>query len=306
MLVKGSTLLKKAQAGRYAVPAFNINNMEIVEGVMQAATELRSPVFLSTSQGAISYAGMDYLIALVRVAAKNGIPVALHLDHGTDLDIIKQAIDSKFYTSVMIDGSALPYHENVAVTKKVVAWAHAKKISVEAELGSIGGKEDHIDIKRDQARLTEPRQAYDFVRRTRVDSLGVAIGTSHGAFKFLSTPKLDLPRLQEIRQLVHIPLVLHGASAVEKLYVAMANRYGGKVKGAKGNPDPEIRQAIMHGITKINIDTDLRIAFTAGVRRHLGRHPGAIDPREYLGEGKSYVYEVAKHKMQLFKSAGKA
>lgn len=306
MFVKGAALLKKAQAGQYAVPAFNINNMEIVEAVMQAAVELRSPVFLSTSQGAISYAGMDYLIAMVRVAAKSGIPVVLHLDHGTDLDIIKQAIDSKFYTSVMIDGSALPYHENVAVTKRVVSWAHARRVSVEAELGSIGGKEDHIDIKRDQARLTDPRQAHDFVKRTRVDSLGVAIGTAHGAFKFLSKPKLDIRRLQEIRELVKIPLVLHGASAVEQLYVSMANRYGGKVRGARGNPDTEIRQAINHGITKINIDTDLRIAFTAGVRRHLGRHPSAIDPREYLGEAKTYVYEVAKHKMKLFRSAGKA
>ncbi len=306
MLVKGSIMLKKAQAGKYAVPAFNVNNMEIMEAVMQAAHELRSPVFLQTSQGAISYAGMDYLIAMVRVAAKGSIPVALHLDHGTNLQVIKQAIDSGFYTSVMIDGSALPYAENIAVTKRVVAWAHAKHISVEAELGSIGGKEDQIDIRRDQARLTDPRQAHDFVKRTHVDSLGVAIGTAHGAFKFTSKPKLDIKRLEEIRDLVHIPLVLHGASAVEKMYVAMANRYGGKIRGAKGNSDIDIRSAVRHGICKINIDTDLRVAFTAGTRRQLARDPASIDPREYLGAAKENVYEVAKHKMKLFGSAGKA
>lgn len=306
MLVKGSILLKRAQHGQYAVPAFNINNLELLEGVMQAALELRSPVFLQTSQGAIAYAGMDYLIAMVRVAAKHKIPVALHLDHGTNIDVIKQAIDSKFYTSVMIDGSARPYAENIAVTKQVVAWAHAKRVSVEAELGAIGGKEDHIDIKRDQARLTDPRQAHDFVKRTHVDSLGVAIGTAHGAFKFTAKPKLDLARLEQIRHLVKIPLVLHGASAVESLHVHMANRYGGRIKGTKGNADVEIRRAVITGICKINIDTDLRIAFTAGVRRHLGRQRAEIDPRAYLGEAKQYVYEVAKHKMKLFGSAGKA
>lgn len=306
MLVKGSQSLKHAQAKHYAVPAFNVNNMEIVEAVIEAARQLRSPVFLSTSQGAISYAGMEYLIAMVRVAAAGKIPVALHLDHGTDLKIIKQAIDSGYYTSIMIDGSALPFHENLAVTKKVVGWAHAKRISVEAELGSIGGKEDHIDIARDQARLTDPRKAYDFVKRSGVDSLGVAIGTAHGAFKFTSKPKLDIKRLEEIRALVKIPLVLHGASAVEQLYVKMANTYGGRIKNARGNSDAEIAQAITRGICKINIDTDLRVAFTAGVRRHLYKQPAAIDPREYLGEAKKYVYEVAKHKMKLFGSAGKA
>ncbi len=298
--------MKQAQARQYAVPAFNVNNMEIVEAVIEAARELRSPVFLSTSQGAISYAGMEYLIAMVRVAAAGKIPVALHLDHGTDLKIIKQAIESGYYTSIMIDGSALSFHENLAVTKKVVQWAHAKRISVEAELGSIGGKEDHIDIARDQARLTDPRKALDFVKRSHVDSLGVAIGTAHGAFKFTSKPKLDIERLQAIRALVKIPLVLHGASAVEQLYVKMANTYGGRIKNARGNSDIEIRQAIVNGICKINIDTDLRVAFTAGVRRHLQKQPATIDPREYLGEGKQYVYEVAKHKMKLFGSAGKA
>lgn len=306
MLVTGSKILKAAQAGQYAVPAFNINNLEILEAVMLAAVELRSPVFISTSQGAISYAGMDYLGAMVSVAAKERIPMALHLDHGTDLTVVKAAINSGYYTSVMYDGSALSYADNLANTKKVAVLAHAKKISVEAELGSIGGKEDQIDIRADQARLTDPVKAKDFVARTKCDSLGVAIGTAHGAFKFLAKPKLDLRRLEQIRDAVSIPLVLHGASAVPANYIAMANKYGGRIKGAKGNSDAEIRQAIIRGICKINIDTDLRVAFTAGIRRSLARDQANIDPRGYLGEGKQYVYLIAKHKMKLFGSAGKA
>ncbi|MBI4121755.1 MAG: class II fructose-bisphosphate aldolase [Parcubacteria group bacterium] len=306
MLVSGAKILKAAQDGQYAVPAFNINNLEILEAVMQAAVELRSPVFISTSQGAISYAGMDYLGAMVKVAAKERVPMALHLDHGTDLALLKTVIDSGYYTSVMFDGSALSYADNLAMTKKVVALAHAKKISVEAELGAIGGQEDQIDIKADQARLTDPRQAKDFVKRTHCDSLGVAIGTAHGAFKFLHKPKLDLARLEQIRTAISIPLVLHGASAVPANYVALANKYGGRIKGAKGNSDAEIRQAIIRGICKINIDTDLRMAFTAGIRRSLARDRANIDPRAYLGEGKEYVYHLARHKMKLFGSAGKA
>ncbi len=306
MLVPGSKILKAAQDGQYAVPAFNINNLEILEGVMQAAVELRSPVFISTSQGAISYAGMEYLGAMVRVAAKERVPIALHLDHGTDLSIVRAAINSGYYTSVMYDGSALSYADNLAATKKVVQLAHAKGISVEAELGAIGGKEDHIDIRADQARLTDPDKAKDFVKRSKCDSLGVAIGTAHGAFKFLAKPKLDLKRLEQIRDRVSVPLVLHGASAVPANYIAMANKYGGRIKGAKGNSDLEIRQAIIRGICKINIDTDLRVAFTAGIRRHLAKNSENIDPRGYLSEGKQYVYLIAKHKMKLFGSIGKA
>ena len=306
MLVSGKQILKDAQKKKYAVPAFNINNLEILEGVMKAAIELRSPVFISTSQGAISYAGMDYLGTMVKVAAKHDIPVALHLDHGTDLHLIRQTINSGYYTSVMIDASRLDFQENIHTTKQVVTWAHAKRISVEAELGAIRGKEDQFIVANSRAFLTDPQQAKEFVRKTGCDSLGVAIGTAHGAFKFLQKPKLDIDRLREIRELLSIPLVLHGASAVPHQYVEMANRYGAQIKGAKGNSDIEVRKAVDHGICKINIDTDLRVAFTAGVRRHLGRNRPTIDPREYLGEGREYVYNIACHKMKLFGSAGKA
>lgn len=306
MLASGKHILKAAQKKGYAVPAFNINNLEILEAVMQAAVELRSPVFISTSQGAISYAGMDYLGTMVKVAARQHVPVALHLDHGTDLGIIRQTIDSGYYTSVMIDGSKLNFNENVHVTKQVVSWAHAKRISVEAELGAIRGREDHFHVADADAYLTNPIQAREFVSKTGCDSLGVSIGTAHGAFKFTRKPKLDIDRLHKIQKQVGIPLVLHGASAVPQNYVAMANKYGAKIKGAKGNSDLEIRKAIGGGICKINIDTDLRVAFTAGIRRSLGRDRATIDPRSYLGEGREYVYQIAKHKMQLFGSAGQA
>lgn len=306
MLVSGKQILKDAQKKRYAVPAFNINNLEILEAVMQAAIELRSPVFISTSQGAISYAGMDYLGTMVKVAARQDVPVALHLDHGTDMAVIRQTIDSGYYTSVMIDGSKLDFKENMLVTKQVVSWAHAKRISVEAELGAIRGREDQFNVAGSDAFLTDPVQARDFVSKTGCDSLGVAIGTAHGAFKFTRQPKLDIERLHKIAKQVSIPLVLHGASAVPKNFVALANKYGAKIKGAKGNRDLEIRKAISGGICKINIDTDLRVAFTAGIRRSLGRDRANIDPRAYLGEGRNYVYQIAKHKMKLFGSAGKA
>lgn len=306
MLVSGKHILKHAQKKRYAVPSFNINNLEILEAVMKAAVELRSPVFISTSQGAISYAGMDYLGTMVKVAARQHVPVALHLDHGTDLGLIHQAIDSGYYTSVMIDGSKLDYRENINVTRQVVKWAKAKRIAVEAELGAIRGKEDQFRVTAADAYLTNPLQAREFVSKTGCDSLGVAIGTAHGAFKFTRKPKLDLDRLKKIREHVDVPLVLHGASAVPQNFIAIANKYGAKIKGAKGNSDLEIRKAILQGICKINIDTDLRIAFTAGIRRNLGRNRANIDPREYLGEGREYVYQIARHKMKLFGSAGKA
>lgn len=306
MLVSGKQILTAAQKKKYAVPAFNINNLEILEGVMKAAVEMRSPVFISTSQGAISYAGMDYLGAMVKIAAREHVPVALHLDHGTDINIIRQTIRSGYYTSIMIDGSKLPYKENIQVTREVVKMAHAKRIPVEAELGAIRGKEDLFHVKDAEAYLTDPRQAREFVSKTGCDSLGVAIGTAHGAFKFTKQPKLDIERLHQIRKAVSIPLVLHGASAVPQHYVQLANKYGAKIKGAKGNSDLEIRKAILGGVCKINIDTDMRVAFTAGIRRSLSRDRANIDPREYLGEGREYVYQIAKHKMQLFGSAGKA
>lgn len=298
--------MQKAQKGHYAVPAFNINNLEALLGIMQAAVELKAPIFVSTSEGAIKYAGMDYLGAMVRVAAKENVPVAFHLDHGKDLAVIKEAIQSGYYTSVMIDGSALEYKENLKITKKVAMLAHKKKISVEAELGAIRGVEDLVSVSERDAFLTNPKQAKEFVSATQCDSLGVAIGTAHGAFKFMQKAKLDINRLSKIKKSIAIPLVLHGASAVPRQYVAIANKYGAKIKGAKGNSDTEIRKAIMSGICKINIDTDLRIAFLAGVRSNLKKNSKNIDPRKYLGEGTEYIYRVAKHKIKLFGCAGKA
>lgn len=273
---------------------------------MKAAVELRAPVFISTSEGAVKYAGMDYLGAMIRVAANENVPIAFHLDHGKDLKVLKEAIQSGYYTSVMIDGSALEYKDNLSVTKKVAALAHKKKISVEAELGAIRGVEDLVSVAERDAFLTDPKQAKEFVSKTKCDSLGVAIGTAHGAFKFMQKSKLDINRLSKIQKAVSVPLVLHGASAVPKQYIAVANKYGAKIRGAKGNSDIEIRKAIVRGICKINIDTDLRIAFLAGVRSDLKKNPKNIDPRKYLSKGSEFIYRVAKHKIKLFGCAGKA
>lgn len=304
MLVTLKKILKKAQKGRYAIPAFNINDLEILQAIMEAAKKLRSPIIIQTSEGAIKYAGMENLFQMVKIAAKGKIPVVFHLDHGKDLKIVKKAI--KFgYTSVMYDGSSLSYKENIKNTKKVVVWARRRGVSVEAELGALRGIEDLVSVSEKEAILTNPKQAKEFVSETSCDALAVAIGTSHGAYKFKGATKLDLKRLEEIRKNVKVPLVLHGASGVPKDLVKLIKKCGGNVGEARGNSPSEIKQAIKKGICKVNIDTDLRLAFTAGVRCELKRDKDEIDPREILGEAKKIMQKVAEDKIKLCDSQGK-
>lgn len=304
MLLPSLPILKKARAGKYAVPAFNVNDLEMLKAVMRAAEDLRSPIIVQTSEGAIEYAGMEYLVAMARVAAKAKIPVVLHLDHGKNVDVIREAIMSG-YTSVMFDGSALPYDENVKITKQVVKWSHPRRISVEAELGSIKGIEDLVNVAERDAVLTNPDQAKHFVKETGCDSLAIAIGTAHGAYKFTGETHLDLERLKKIATLVKCPLVLHGASGVMEDVVAIAERHGAKLGEARGVLDVDIKKAIKLGVAKVNIDTDLRIAFTAGIREAIDELPKVIDPRKLLEPASLLMTEVAKYKINLFGSAGK-
>lgn len=305
MLVPAKPLLIKARAKHYAVPAFNINNLEILMAVMRAAEDTRSPVIVQTTEGAIAYAGMAYLIAMVRVAAQSKIPVVLHLDHGKDLALIKQAIDSG-YTSVMFDGSALPYEENVKRTKQVVAWARKKGVSVEAEIGALKGIEDFVNVSEKDALLTDPKEAQRFARATGCDSLAVAIGTAHGAYKFKGRTHLDIDRLKTIARLVKLPIVLHGASGVLEDVVKMAEHYGAKLGAARGVMDTDIKHAIKQGVAKINIDTDLRLAFTAGIREEVMKAPTVFDPRKLMEPAMTLMTEVAKRKMKIFGSEKRA
>lgn len=304
MLITLKSVLAKAQKGKYAVGAFNINNLEILQAIVRAATKLKSPVILQTSEGAIKYAGMKYLKCMVMQAAQeNKIPIVLHLDHGRDIEIIKQAIKNS-YTSIMIDGSHLQFDENVAMTRKVAELAHAKGISVEGELGTIGGAEEKIIARK--IVYTEPAAAQDFVEQTGIDALAIAIGTSHGAYKFIGTPKIDIARLQKISTIVKIPLVLHGASEVPEWLVRTAEQHGAKLGKPEGVPDEQIKDAIKNGITKINTDTDLRLAFDAGVREVIATAPQDFDPRHILGRARELIQEVVEHRIKTFGSGGKA
>ncbi len=305
MLVPALQILRKARAGHYAVPALNVNNLEFLKAVVAAAVKMRSPIIVQTTEGAIEYAGMEYLVAMAKVAAKAPIPMALHLDHGKDLKTIKKAIQSG-YTSVMFDGSSLPYKENVAKTKQVVAWARAKKVSVEAEIGAIAGIEDFVTVKDKDAHLTNPEQAAQFSKETGCDTLAVAIGTAHGAYKFKGEAHLDIERLKKIAKLMPKPIVLHGASGVLEDVVELAKHHGAKLGEVRGVLDADIKQAIKFGVSKINIDTDLRLAFTAGMREALDELPTVIDPRKLLEPSNILIREVAQRKMLLFKSEGKA
>lgn len=296
-------MLVKARAKKYAVPAFNINNLEILKAVMDAAVEMRSPIIIQTSEGAIQYAGMDYLVALAYVAARAKIPVALHLDHGKDLRIIREAIRAG-YTSVMFDGSALPYKTNVQKTRTVVGWARAKRVSVEAEIGVLAGIEDFVSAADRDASLTDPVEAAAFAAATDCDALAVAIGTSHGAYKFAGVTHLDIGRLRAIAQVVRLPIVLHGASGVMEDVVKLAEDYGADIGDARGVLDADIKQAVKYGVAKINIDTDLRLAFSAGIREAVADLPKAIDPRKLLEPANILMREVAKRKIKLFGSAG--
>jgi fructose-bisphosphate aldolase class II len=307
MLTTLTNILQKAKRGRYAVGAFNINNLEILQGVMTAALHERAPVIVQTSAGAIEYAGMDELASLAHLAAhKTTLPVVFHLDHGTDYDLVVTAIRSGYYTSVMYDGSSLPYHENMKRTREIVKMAHAKKISVEAELGAIAGIEDFVSVKERDAHFTDPKQAADFVKKTGCDALAVAIGTSHGAYKFRGTSRLDLERLKMIKRAVKVPLVLHGASGVPASIKKLCIKYGCKIDDAKGVSDAMIKQAVRLGVSKVNIDTDLRIAFDAGVRQFLSKHPAVIDPRKILAPARDLITRVVREKMRLLGCAGKA
>ncbi len=306
MLTTLTTVLKKANRKNYAVGAFNINNLEILQAVMDAAEAERSPVIISTSEGAITYAGMDELGALVHLAAKRSKrPVVFHLDHGKNYDLVVRAIKSGYYTSVMFDGSSLPYKENVQATKRIVAMAHKRGISVEAELGAIAGIEDFVSVEEKDAHLTDPEQALDFVTRTGCDALAIAIGTSHGAFKYAGDSTLDFKRLKAIKAAVKLPLVLHGASGIPSSIKQQCIKYGCKIEKAKGVSDAHIKRAVSHGVNKINIDSDLRIAFDAGVRKFLYNNPEVIDPRKILGEAKGLMTKVVRQKMRMLGSNGK-
>lgn len=307
MLTTLTSVLARARRGTYAVGAFNINNLEMLQAVMRAAEEERSPVILSTSEGAIEYAGMEELAALVHLAAKKTrVPVVFHLDHGKNFDLVVRAIKSGFYTSVMYDGSSLPFEENVKTTKRVVKLAHARNISVEAELGTIAGIEDLISVEERDARLTNPADAHRFVRETGCDALAVAIGTSHGAYKFKGDVRLDFARLADIRRQTSIPLVLHGASGVPAAIKKQCLKYGCNIAEAKGVSDAAIRRAVAGGVNKVNIDTDLRIAFDAGIRKFLAEEPEVIDPRKILAPAKELMTSVVRQKMRLLGCAGKA
>ena len=305
MLVTNKDLMVPARKNGYAIPALNVQNLESLKAVAEAAVEEKSPVILAISPSVIKYAGMPYIVAIAKTAAQqSSVPMSIHLDHGEDFDTAAKCVEAGF-TSVMIDGSFLKYEENIAVTKKVVATAHPKGVSVEAELGKLAGVEER-SVEEKEAILTDPENAKDFVEKTGIDALAVAIGTSHGAYKFKSEPKLDIERLRKISQKVSIPLVLHGASSVPQALVEKATMYGAQLTDAKGNPEAEIKKAIPLGIAKVNVDTDLRLAFTGSVREVLATQPKEFDPRKILGPAREAMKQVAKSKMQLFGSSGKA
>ncbi|ADF98030.1 fructose-1,6-bisphosphate aldolase, class II [Clostridium botulinum F str. 230613] len=298
-LVTTKEMFKKAYEGKYAIGAFNINNMEILQGVVNSAKAANSAVILQVSAGALKYAGPKYLKAMVDAAiADTGIDVALHLDHGASLDVVKLAVESGF-TSVMFDGSHYDYEENVAKTKEVVEYAHSHGVVVEAELGVLAGVED--DVQSDVHIYTDPEQAVDFVNRTGVDSLAIAIGTSHGAYKFAGEAQLRFDILEEIQsKLPGYPIVLHGASSVDPESVDTCNKYGGEIRGAKGVPADMLRKASSMAVCKINMDTDLRLAMTAGIRKVLSEDPKQFDPRKYLGEGRARIEKIVEDKIKMF------
>ncbi len=292
-------MFKKAYEGHYAVGAFNVNNMEIIQGIVEAAKQENAPLILQVSAGARKYANPIYLRKLVEAAIEDtGLDICLHLDHGEDFEICKQCVDGGF-TSVMIDGSKYPFEENIALTKKVVEYAHSKGVVVEAELGKLAGVEDAVKVNTKDATYTDPDQAAEFVERTGVDSLAIAIGTSHGAYKFKGDPQLDFERLEAIEKLLPgFPLVLHGSSSVPKEFVDLCNKYGGKIPGAAGVPEEMLNKASKMGVCKINIDTDLRLAMTACIRQLFVESPSEFDPRKYLGPGRTAIKNMVAHKMR--------
>jgi fructose-bisphosphate aldolase class II len=296
-LVTTKEMFKKAYEGGYSIGAFNINDMEIIQGVVNGCKALNSPVILQVSSSAIKFAGAKYLKNMVDAAvAETGIDIALHLDHGANIEIVKEVIEAGF-TSVMFDGSHYEYDENVRLTKEVVDYAHARGVVVEAELGQLAGVEDEVSVAK--STYTDPAQAEDFVKKTGIDSLAIAIGTSHGAFKFTGEPKLRFDILEEVqKRLPGFPIVLHGASAVDQKYVEMCNEFGGQISGAKGVPADMLRKASSMAVCKINMDTDLRLAMTAAMRKFLAENPKEFDPRKYMGAARTTLQELVEKKIK--------
>ena len=308
MLVTTKEMFKKSMEEHFAIGAFNVNNMEIIQGIMDAAAENKSPVVLQASSSAIKYARIGYLKKMVEAAVEEHpeVPVALHLDHGPDFETCKMCVDAGF-TSVMFDGSKYDFEENVRLTKEVVDYAHAHGVVVEAELGKLAGIEDDVNVAADDAMYTDPEQAKEFVERTGCDSLAIAIGTSHGAYKFKGEARLRFDILAKVKELIpNTPIVLHGASTVIPELVEMCNKYGGDIPGAKGVPDEILHEASLKGVSKINVDTDLRLAMTAQIRKVFVEEPSAFDPRKYLTPAREEVKATVSHKMKdVFESANR-
>ncbi len=310
-LVTTTEMFKKAYNGGYAIGAFNVNNMEIVQGITEAAGELNSPVILQVSKGARAYANHTYLVKLVEAAIIENpqIPIALHLDHGDSYELCKSCIDGGF-TSVMIDASSKPFEENIEITKKVVEYAHAHGVVVEAELGTLAGVEDEVSVEAGKEMYTRPEEVEEFVSKTGCDSLAIAIGTSHGAYKFKpgTKPQLRFDVLEECtKRLPGFPIVLHGSSSVPQEFVAMVNQYGGNMPGAIGVPEDQLRHAAELSVCKINIDSDIRLAMTGNIRKYFAEHPDHFDPRQYLKPARQAVKDMVAHKItNVLGSAGKA
>ena len=297
-IVTTKEMFKKAYEGGYAIGAFNVNNMEIIQGITEGAKMENAPVILQVSAGARKYAKHVYLMKMIEAAvADTDLPIAVHLDHGPDFETCKSCIDGGF-SSVMIDGSHFSFEENIAVTKKVVEYAHDHGVVVEAELGRLAGVEDDVKVSAEDSSYTQPDEVEEFVTRTGCDSLAIAIGTSHGAYKFKGEPKLRFDILEEVgRRRPGFPIVLHGASSVIPEYVEMINQYGGKMPGAQGVPEDMLRKAASMAVCKINIDSDLRLAFTGLVRKHFAEHPDHFDPRQYLTDARNGIREMVRHKI---------
>ena len=308
-LVTTKEMFEKSMKEGFAIGAFNINNLEILQGIVDAAAECNSPVILQASSSAIKYARINYLMKMVQAATEQypNIPIVIHLDHGPDFETAKMCIDNGF-TSVMIDASKYDFEENVQLTKQVVDYAHAHGVPVEAELGKLAGVEDEVNVANSDAMYTDPAQAEEFVAKTGCDSLAIAIGTSHGAYKFKGEPHLRFDILKQVKaRIPNTPIVLHGASTVVPELLEQCNKYGAEIPGAKGVPDELLHHASLSGVSKINVDTDLRLAMTAGIRKYFVENPSVFDPRKYCGEARDLIKETVKHKMiDVFGSANKA
>lgn len=297
-LVNSKEMFRKAYEGGYAIGAFNVNNMEIIQGIVEGAQAEKAPLILQVSAGARKYANHTYLMKLIEAAVEtSGLDIVVHLDHGPDFETCKSCIDGGF-TSVMIDGSHLPFDENIKLTRRVVEYAHDHGITVEGELGRLAGVEDDVKVSAEDSSYTRPEEVEEFVNKTGVDSLAIAIGTSHGAFKFKGEPKLRFDILEEVeKRLPQFPIVLHGASSVIPEYVDIINRYGGKMDNARGVPEEMLRKAASMAVCKINIDSDLRLAFTAMIRKHFAEHPDHFDPRQYLTDARAALRDMVRHKI---------